>query len=66
MISANTSRRETATLYRGRPLIVRLKPRTIEIHEKGRRDVLSMDYGALYEFALKLRWKSAQAEKRTK
>lgn len=56
--------RETASLYRTRPLVVSLKPRTIEIREKGRRDVLAVDYGALYEFALKLRWKRSQAEKR--
>lgn len=56
--------RETFSLYRGRPLVVRLKPRTLEIREKGRRDTLSVDYGVLYEFALKLRWKHTQAEKR--
>ena len=52
--------RETSIPYRGRPLIVRLRPRYLEIHEKGRRDVLSVDYEALYEFALKLRWKQRQ------
>lgn len=56
--------RETFTQYRGRPLVVRLTPRTIEIREKGRRDVLAVDYGVLYEFALKLRWRRTQAENR--
>ena len=56
--------RETASVYRSRPLVVRLRPRTIEIREKGRRDVLSVDYSVLYEFALKLRWRRSQAEKR--
>jgi hypothetical protein len=56
--------RETFIQYRGRPLVVRLTPRTIEIREKGRRDTLGVDYAVLYEFALKLRWRRDQAEKR--
>lgn len=55
--------RETVSPYRGRPLVVRLKPRVLEIKEKGRRDVLTVDYGVLYEFALKLRWRVMRAEK---
>lgn len=56
--------RETAAYYRGRPLIVRLRPRYIEVREKGRRDVLEVDYLVLYDFAQKLRWRKQQAEKR--
>lgn len=57
-------RRETATVYRGRPLMVTAYPRHIELREKGRRDTLAVDYATIYEFALKLRWKQAQTEKR--
>jgi len=46
--------RETAAQYRRRALVVRLKPRTIEIREKGRRDVLVVDYLTLYDFAMTL------------
>ena len=48
-------RRETATIYRGRALVVTLHPRYIEIHEKGRRDSAALDYEAVYETALKAR-----------
>jgi len=57
-------RRETETLYRRRPLVVKLKPLYLEIREKGRRDTLLVDYAVLYDFAQKLRWKQRQAEKR--
>ena len=56
--------RETATLYRTRPLVVRLKARHLEIREKGRRDTLLVDYAVLYDFAQKMRWRREQAEKR--
>jgi hypothetical protein len=56
--------RETAALYRRRALVVRLHPRHMEIREKGRRDVLCVAYDTVYEFALKLRWRQAQAEKK--
>ena len=56
-------RRETATVYRGHPLCVKLCPRVIEIREKARRDTLVVDYATLYEFALKLRWRAATVEK---
>lgn len=57
-------KRETCDVYRGRPLVVRVGPRTLEIHEKGRRDVLAVDYATIYELALRLRWRKLQAEKR--
>lgn len=58
----NLVTRETATVYR--PLIVRLCPRYLQVREKARRDILEVDYAVLYEFALKMRWKREQAEKR--
>lgn len=56
--------RETATLYRRRPLVVSLRPRYLEIREKGRRDTLLVEYAALYDFAQKLRFRQREAEKR--
>jgi hypothetical protein len=57
-------RRETSDIYRGRPLVVTAHPRHVELHEKGRRDVLSVDYATIYELALRLRWRKRQAEKK--
>lgn len=64
MTPATRTTRETAVTYRRRPLVVTVLPRTIELREKGRRDVLAVDYATIYEFALKLRWRREQAEKR--
>lgn len=47
--------RETAISYRGRALVVTLKPRAIEVHEKGRRDTVSVPYDVIYEVGFKLR-----------
>lgn len=57
-------RRETAVLYRGRPLLVELAPRHLTIREKGRRDRVSVDFAAIYEFAMKIRFRREQAEKK--
>jgi len=57
-------RRETAIVHRGRALVIAVHPRHIEIREKGRRDVLSVSYDVLYDFALKFRFRQQQAEKR--
>ena len=59
-------RRETALYYRGRALMVELAPRHLVIREKGRRDSVSVDYAAIYEFALKIRFRREQAEKVSK
>lgn len=53
-----TLRRETSVNYRGRPLVVILHDRYIELHEKGRRDEdshVTLDYATLYELAMKVR-----------
>ena len=55
--------RETAAMYRHRPLVVTIKPRHLELREKGRRDTLAVDYATIYEVAMKLRWRREQAEK---
>jgi hypothetical protein len=49
--------RETAAIYRHRPLVVTIKPRHLELREKGRRDTLAVDYATIYEMAMKLRWR---------
>ena len=59
-------RRQTAITYRRHALIISLHPRRLEIHEKQRRDSLSISYDALYEFLIKRRWQQEQAEKRRK
>lgn len=66
MTPATRTTRETAVVYRRRPLVATLTPRTLELREKGRRDVLAVDYAVLYEFALKMRFRREQAEKREK
>lgn len=48
-------KRETVTTYRGRPLVITLRDRYIEIAEKGRHTSVSLTYGDLYELALKVR-----------
>jgi hypothetical protein len=57
-------RRETATLYRGRALIVTLHPRHLEMREARRHQSVTADLITLYEFLWKLRWMKTQAEKR--
>jgi hypothetical protein len=64
MTQATKTTRETAVSYRGRPLIATLTPRYLEIREKGRRDTLAVSYDAIYELALKLRWRKKMAEKK--
>lgn len=59
-----TIQRETAVLYRRRPLMIELNPRYLAIREKGRRDRVLIDYDAIYEMALKRRWQQEQAAKR--
>lgn len=59
-------RRETSSLYRRRPLVIVAHPRHLEIREKKRRQSVSVSYDVLYEFALKMKWRNEQAEKRAK
>jgi hypothetical protein len=41
-------------------------PRHLEIKEKKRRDSVNVSYEAIYEFALAIRYRQQQAEKRAK
>ena len=47
--------RETATSYRGKPLVVELHPGYLMIHEKGAHQGYMLDYAAAYEVAQKIR-----------
>ncbi len=53
--------RETAATYRGRPLIVRLHPRFIEVGLKRHR-LFKASYDALYEMAMKLEFRAQAAQ----
>jgi hypothetical protein len=55
--------RETACFYRNRALVVKLRPRHIEIRQKGKHHTLMVPYDTLWDFAQKLHWKMQQAEK---
>ena len=56
--------RETAVLYRRRPLIITVTPRTLVLREKGRRDRLEISFDVIYELALKRRFERERREKR--
>jgi hypothetical protein len=56
-------KRETASQYRRRPLIVRLYARHMELSERGKRRRVAVDYAAIYELALKLQFRKDQAER---
>lgn len=50
---------ETATEYRGRPIIVELHPRYLTLRLKGKRDEVTIDYATVLEVAYKIRMKEA-------
>jgi len=56
--------RETATVYRGRPLIVQLYPGFVVLRPKGTRQSYSIDYRAVYEAAGKIAARIAKEEKK--
>jgi hypothetical protein len=56
-------RRETAVTYRGRPLIVEVRPWGVILREKGRRLGVPVDYRAIYEFGFKIMARAAEKEK---
>lgn len=57
-------RRETATVYRRRALMVELTAHAAIIREKGRRDRVTVPWDAVYECGLKLRARKLREEKR--
>ncbi len=56
-------RRETATCYRGRKLIVELHPAYIVLREKGTRRAVTGDYRTALETGYKILARAAQAER---
>jgi hypothetical protein len=58
--------RETAVVYRGRPLLVELHPAYLTLREKGRQFRLSIDYRTILDTAYKMLYKAQQAEKAAK
>jgi len=44
----------TGTPYKGRPLMVRIHPRYLEVWRKGKRDKYTVPYDAIYDLAQKL------------
>jgi hypothetical protein len=59
--------RETALIYRGRPLIVELHPKHLRIRLKGERGVVSapLDYRSLYEMGIKINCPALWRKRRT-
>lgn len=57
-------RRETAVIYRGRPLIAELHSGFILLREKGRRVGVSVDLRSVYELGWKQLAKAQREEKK--
>lgn len=55
--------RETATHYRGRPLIMAAHPGYVELRQKGKRARFLIDWAAVYECAMKLEARRVMREK---
>jgi hypothetical protein len=69
MTALSTSRpvtRETATVYRGRPLIVSLRPAYMMLREKGRRSGVTLDYRAALDLAFNLLAREKRAERKSR
>ena len=64
LLNSKPVTRETLTAYKGRALVATLNKKYLSLREKGRRDTLDVSYDAIYELALKLRWRKLQAEKK--
>jgi hypothetical protein len=58
-----TVKRETASTYRGRPLIVELHPGYLILRQKGTRRAVSVDYGAVLDLGYKIMARAERAEK---
>ena len=55
--------RETATYYRGRPLVLELHPGYLVLRQKGKRHRVSVEYGAILEFGYKILARIEKANK---
>ena len=56
-------KRETATVYRGRTLLVELHPSYISLREKGRRRSIVVDYRACLDLGFKLLARAEREER---
>jgi hypothetical protein len=56
--------RETAAVYRGRPLIVELHPGFLVLRQKGLAERVTVDYIAALELGYKMLWRQAQGAKK--
>lgn len=54
LTSENTVTRETAIVYKGKPLVVGLHPGYLTIRPKGGHEEVMLAYDAAYETALKI------------
>ena len=61
--TGTTLRRETATLYRGRPLIVEAHSGYLTVWPKGTQQRTSVPYDAIYEVGLKMEALDRRKEK---
>jgi len=59
--------RETAAMYRGRPLVVELHPKHLQLRVKGERGILSapLDYRSLYERGIRINCPALWRKRRT-
>ncbi len=57
-------KRETAVVYRGRPIIIEIHPGFLKLREKGRRSAVALDYRTMLDVAYKILWRQEQAEKK--
>jgi hypothetical protein len=55
--------RETGACYRGRPLVVEVHAGFLAMHEKGRREGVTIDWQAIYELGWKMRARMEAREK---
>lgn len=61
-----TVRQETATLYRGRPLIIELHPGYLTLREKGKRHAVTVEYRAALDLGYKILSRAEQAERKAR
>jgi len=59
-------RRQTSATYRNRPLVIELYPGFLTVRPKGKRTPFGIEYGAVYEVAMKLAARAALAERAAK
>jgi hypothetical protein len=56
-------RRETGTIYRGRPLVIEIHAGYLSLREKGKRHSVTVDYRAVLDLGYKLLARAAAEEK---